>query len=411
MEQTQAQTSKARQMLDFAAQHFDHLSHLPKALFDVKIQIVTLRGPLRRSDAVATLLYVGRGVNLVYLQKNIFKEVEVVARQTATLFAAKSKLAAREATVDATFVDIGWPYHGLINKGGDYLEIPDWVDMYVPLHGTWEDVEKRFRQTTRRNDLRLMRRNNYTFEARTDDDTITGFYDDYYLPFINHRHAGEVIVSSRKLVERRARQGAILRVNREDGPVAASVVYPQDGVLHSLWTGVPAHFVENPPEASISALNYFCLKYAYDNGYKVVDLMGTRAFPTDGIFQFKRRWGAIADDSFSPSSILFKPAANSLKAAQFCESYPVLARRNGTLEQVLCNTSPEFDDAECNSLVSRFACEGIDRVTVVNVSETRAGSAPQITSKYPNVRVIHRDLATFAESYTRSFDPNSAHPN
>lgn len=54
----------------------------------------------------------------------------------------------------------------------------------------------------------------------------------------------------------------------------------------------------DPPEAALSAL-YFCsLQYAFDQGVKAGNFMGTRAFPDDGLFQFKRKWGVNAGVKF-----------------------------------------------------------------------------------------------------------------
>lgn len=77
-----------------------------------------------------------------------------------------------------------------------------------------------------------------------------------------------------------------------------------------------------------------------------------------------------------------------------------MARRNGKLEQILCATGPELGDADCKGLVSSFACEGRGRAIVIRMHETGAHVAQLITSKDPNVQVIHRGIETFSHDFS-----------
>ncbi|MFK7856676.1 MAG: hypothetical protein AB8B79_21345 [Granulosicoccus sp.] len=376
-----------------------------KAIFGFKVDIISLRGQIRGTDETIEILYAGRRLNLPYLKKTFFAPGEVLEShsQSANLLTFRRSMKTSEPAADVVLMDIGWPYHGIINKQGEYLELPDWLNMVVPINDDWESIVKRFRRTTRNNDLRLIRRNQYHCEESNDPEIIRNFYDDFYLPFVTHRHGGDLILSTRKHIEKRAKQGTILQVVGDSGPVAAGVVYPENGVLYFLWTGMPASCIENPPEAAISALSLFCLRYAFDHSFESVDFTGTRALPKDGVFQSKRKWGAIVEDSFSPSSILFKPAANNMKAAVFCEQFPLVARRGNDLELVVCVRVPNFDDSECERVLSRFFCEGIGQVTVVHLSEQCQDANLNARSKHPNVRVISSDLARFTRFYRRDF--------
>lgn len=144
--------------------------------------------------------------------------------------------------------------------------------------------------------------------------------------------------------------------------------------------------------------------HAYDQSLTADDLMDTRAFPIDGVLQFKRRWGAVLDDFNSPSSILFKPLKDNAKAANFSQQFPLIARRDGALELVVCSLEPEFDDAACKRTLSSFYCDGIDQVTVVHLSDQYASTTLTVSKAYPNVRVVRCTLQDFSQYYTRDFN-------
>lgn len=397
--------SSLKDALEFISTYSSLLPEAGRAIFSFKVDIITLNGKIRGKDETIEVLYAGRRLNLPYLKKTYFAQGDVLESKSrsANLLSFRRNMKTAELAADVVFIDIGWPYHGAINRHGEYLELPDWLNMVVPVNDDWESIVKRFRRTTRNNDLRLIRRNQYRCEPTNDPDVIKNFYDDFYLPFVTHRHAGDLILSTRKHIEKRAQQGTILQVVGDDGPVAAGVVYPENGVLYFLWTGMPATCIENPPEAAISALSLFCLRYAFDHSLESVDFTGTRALPKDGVFQSKRKWGAILEDSFSPSSILFKPANHNLKAAVFCEQFPLVARRGKDLELVVCALTPEFGDSECERVLSQYFCEGIGQVTVVHLSDQYQGVSLHALSKHPNVRIIGSNLERFARFYRRDF--------
>lgn len=384
--------------IQFVKAYGQHLPMAAKAIFTFRVDIVCLSGRVRGGEDEVLMLYVGRRMNFPFLSKNFLEDAQAIETHSANLLNFRRKMQALQVTADVIVLDVGWPYHGFINRRGDYLELPDWLNMAVMVGDDWEAVVRSFRHTTRNNDLRLIRRNQYHCELSNDPDVVSRFYDDFYMPFVKFRHNEDMIVAPRRHVERRARQGCVLQVVGEDGVVAAGVVYPEDGVLYFLWMGMPAKYVESPPEAAISALYYFGIRYAFDHALEAVDFTGTRAFPNDGAFRFKRKWGAILEDSFSPSSILFKPA-NSLKAARFCERFPLVARRNDGLELVLSVTKQAFSDADYRRAMSTISCEGIDQVTVIHLSDQYDGDPFAFADQGTDVRVISCDLESFASCY------------
>jgi len=368
-----------------------------------KFQVVVkvLRGQMPGSDVTITMLYVGRQLNYAHYTKKYFVEVETLFSKTATLLTYRNAMQEAEKDVDVVFVDIGWPYSKRINKDGTYLELPDWLCMTVPLQDTFEGTVQNFRKTMRKNIGRLIRKNNYRCIRANDLVTVKRFYKTFYEPFIMSRHGDETHLTSRILIEERALAGTILQVEGDDGVVAAGVYFPVGGTLRLLATGMPEEYLDNPPVAAMQALYYFSLEYAHDQGLKEVNFMGTRAFPTNGLFQFKRKWGAQADDSFSINSVLFRPNSTAA-AAKFCERFPMIARVDDSLHLVVSSTDEHYGADEGTKTIADYHCGGLDHVKVVHVTDTQSDGVDTVASDGLTIHVESGPIASFPDRFVRN---------
>jgi hypothetical protein len=396
--------SKAKQackrLLSFIQLYGQHLPLACGMLFSMRCRVVLLRGTMKGGGSLS-LLYAGRGKNYHYLLKHLFEECAAVEEQKTTLPAYGRHLARLEPRADVVVLDIGWPYHRPINRNGRYLEVPDWLNMDLELADSWEETVRLFRHTTRRQDLRHIRLEGYRCEATSDRAALERFYDTMYLPFIGSRHGHDAVKASRRHVIRRGRQGCLLQIFKEDRVVVAGVVYPDDGVLFFLWMGMPADCIDEPPRAAVSALYYFGIRHAHDHDLWAVDFTGSRAFLDDGAFRFKRKWGAVADDSFSPSSLLIRPKNGHLDAARFCQRFPVAARRGGALEGLFLCLDEKIDDEWLERLDAQYGCEGIDRMTVVDCSGNTEAGGREISIGQRTFRVIAAGPANFADHFAK----------
>ena len=390
---------KPVEAFEFVRLYSQHLPQAFNAIFSMPCAVTLLQGVLKGSDETITVLYVGRRLNYPYLCRMMFEEHEEVESEISNLFAFRRHMERMADTADVVVLDLGWPYNRHYSKRGGYLEVPDWINLAIDFPEKWDDVVRNFRRTARKHDLRLIRRNGYRCETVRSRAAIETFYDDMYLPFVKHRHSAESVIAPRHHVIKRGLQGQLVQVMRGDDIVAAGVIYPEREIMFSLWMGIPRKYVNEQPEAAISALYFFGIRYAFDNGYEVFDFTGTRAFLGDGAYQFKRRWGPVIEDGFSPSSILIRPKNGNRKAALFCQQVPVLARTEVGLEAVFVRAEGEVAKDASARLEKDYGCAGIDRITVIEVSgknETRSMPIGEAGCQY---RVIECPLESFADTY------------
>ena len=385
----------------FVKTYSQHLPLAFGAIFSMPCAVMLLRGTGKNPDGPVVVLYVGRCVNLRYIARILLGDYEVIERVDSNLFGFRRHQRRLESSADMTVFDIGWPYHRRLRDRHRFLEVPDWVNMAVELEDEWDDVVRGFRHTARNNDLRLIRRNGYHAEASRDQAEIEHFYDHMYLPFVRGRYADDAVADPRRHVIRRARQGWLLKVLSGEELIVAGVVFPEDDVLYFLWMGFSGQCISEPPEGAVSALYYFGIRHAFDEGLSAVDFTGTRAFLNDGAFRFKRKWGPFVEDTFSPSSILLRPANGSERAAKLCESMPVLARDGGELDLRCVVRDRRVDVDTFQRLEKDFACPGIGSITIVDLGSDGYAPAVAANGATARYRYIRGRLDAFGDDYVR----------
>jgi len=383
----------------FIQDYGQHLPLVAKAIFDFSCTVMTIRGSIRGSDDSVVLLYVGRRWNEEFLLNLFFDSHEILFCDDVNVFTARARSEVLARDADIEIIDIGWPYGGRFKKRQHYLEFADWLNMVLPLKGDWDDIVRSFRNTTRNNDLRLIRRNEYRFEVTNDQRIIESFYDDMYVPSASHRHGAASIVAPRKHVLKRAQQGELLQIYMENQLVIAGVIYPEDDVLYFLWQGSPSRFQERPAEAAASALYYFGIRYAFEHGMTAVDFAGTRAFLDFGDFRFKRKWGAMVDDSFSPNSVLLRPLNNHDNTILMCESIPLIARSDDGLEAVIVRSGKTANTEMLERLAKNYNCAGLDRILVIAVSDEAPGTLASREIRGRDFKVIQCEQDQFSGYY------------
>lgn len=390
--------NKAAGACRFVRNYGQHLPLAGEAVFSYRCTLKRLEVTLKDRAESLSVVYVGRGMNYEWLMHTLFAGRRELESVESTLWSCRSVLEGMAGEADVVIADIGWPYHGAFDRRRRYAAVPDWVNMTVVFPEDWEGVVRNFRRTARRHDLRLIRRNGYRCERVRDRRAIERFYDDMYVPFVRQRFSDASAVAPRGHVIRRALQGYLLQVMRGEDVVAAGVVYPEGEIMFSLWLGLPRRYLDAPPEAAMSALYWFGMRAAFEDGCRYFDFGGTRAFLNDGPYQFKRRWGPVVEDEFSPSSILIRPRASS-KGAAFCSRVPVLKRTARGLEAVFVWPEEAADAASFARLEKEYGCAGIDRMTVIEIS---GGNE---TVRVPNedggceYRIVRCPLARFVEHY------------
>lgn len=377
--------AKARRFIELYGQH---LPLTIPAIFNIRCRILRIDGVLRRGGSALSVVYAGRGRNLPYFLKSTFARYEVREECRATVFSFRERAERWAADADVYIADVGWPYDASINRDGRFLAMPDWISMGVDLADTWEGTLANFRRDARKNDLRLIRRNEYRYETTSTRAEMKRFYDEIYVPYTKFIHDADSLITPKHHVVSQGCKGSLIKVFNDTELVSAGIVVPAGDVLVSLWMGIPEHLHRDRPEACISALYLFFLQYAQEHGYSAVDFAGTRALLDDGALRFKRKWGAVVEDTFSPNAVMIRIISATPGALAFCRSMPLLARSRHGLEAIVFTDGQDEGANGAEALLSRYRIGGLDRMVIIStagreqtVSLEQADDLPVLTGK------------------------------
>ncbi len=376
-----------------------HRHQLPLALgaiFRIRCRVALVRGTLRNSDQMVTLLYAGRLRSRTWLLNLAFSSWQEITGLERNVFTFRSAHRALIPRADAEVLDMGWPWDALARRGRRYLQIPAWISMRMSLPRDPEALQWRLGATLRRKELPRIHRAGFCCEVSRDPALVRAFYDTLYLPAVRHRHGDGAVIASHRLVQRRARRGWLLRVMQDDRVAAAGVFYPQGDTCHFLWMGTADGF-----DGAATALYWFGLQHAIAQGYRHADFGGTRALLSDGALRFKRKWGAQCEDSDDPGAVQLAACNDSVAAWRFLAALPALVRTRDGLQAWLV-AGPDAATTD-QTLLQLLRAQGPAALGVTQA--TMLASAPGACTQFPpgpagcQYRIVRTRRGNFARHY------------
>ncbi|MGH3244281.1 MAG: GNAT family N-acetyltransferase [Spirillospora sp.] len=163
------------------------------------------------------------------------------------------------------------------------------VDLSGSGSGEWRKaVSRRERQwfNARRNARDLL------FEVVSDDDSFNFFYDRMHVPTMRLRHGERARSETKQSAYECLFRRGVLGFARIEGERSAGVLCRRDGdVLTVRLLGVRDGAKQHHDEGAMKILYHLMLEWADENGIRQVDFGAVEPWLSQGIFQWKRRFG------------------------------------------------------------------------------------------------------------------------
>jgi hypothetical protein len=173
-----------------------------------------------------------------------------------------------------------------------WLTLPSWLDTGIPIADSIAATLAAQPQgrRSRESDLRRIRRAGFRPAIVRDAGAVRAFLRDWYLPYV-HARWGETCVDLDAGSRRRAeRWGEVLWVMRDGEPVAGLLLEDQGRELRMVVVGMVE--AANRRDGALAAAYYFAIDEAVRRGRRWLRTGGTRPVLSDGVLEFKRKWGA-----------------------------------------------------------------------------------------------------------------------
>jgi hypothetical protein len=210
-------------------------------------------------------------------------------------------------------------------ESGMWMQSPTWARMVFHYHPgePWEETEKRMRR--QKNNLRRMRQSDFEFTASHSDADFDYFYDHMHVPMMEGRHAGYGHVDNKESMRRLFHEGALFLVLHEGQRVAGGLVHFKGRSAFGIANGVVHGNAYWYDQGAVTLLYYETLRWFHTVGFASYDFGGVRPFQSDGLYQYKSRWGLTAEaDLWLGRSWLFWSPAGDPAADGWLRANPII---------------------------------------------------------------------------------------
>lgn len=293
----------------------------------LSFDIYRLEGIPENQNKPITMIYFQSGRGIGYLANEVFGDNGYRSEQVGSCRWWKLAKQAQAAAARADLVVIErntllqW-----IPRQGQWLRTPTWVSMAMEIdpHRPWEEVKNQMH--SQHSNIRMMKKWNFTYKVSHDPCDFDFFYERMYVPYIGKRYPETGFTDSKSHLRKIFERGFLAQIGLPDGePIAAVVSMRQGELQFSVALGVLDANTDWLNTGVLSALYYFQIKHAYDDGLRRIDAGGVRPFLKDGLFQYKYRWGLRPVlDYWNPREWLIWNPNGSDAARQWAAEHPIV---------------------------------------------------------------------------------------
>jgi hypothetical protein len=191
----------------------------------------------------------------------------------------------RACGLDFLMYDVPLRLSGLLGRRRCFC-LPLWA------HGDLDSSLIDFKSRSLKEDIRKIRNKYaYTFEVTADRAGLKFFYDEMYVPYAKAQYGEELILDDFEDMVQAAENMEVLWIIKEGVRVAGMCFYYKEGKATLKSMGVLKGDEELVKSGAIQAMYYYMTNHLKDKGYSRAGVGGSRPFFTDGVLNFKKKWG------------------------------------------------------------------------------------------------------------------------
>jgi len=337
------------------------------------------------------ILYVGRQSRLPYILKLAGLDNSEVQSGGRVYFGNIRKKAVYSAeTADIVLIETGNFFSNKAKKKGFYL-IPEWVKFFLPVPDSVENFDRVIKKGLK-NEIRKIRKYSYSYEITRDTDKLVYFYHRMHVPYISNRHSYLPYIHDLSLFKRILKKGVILFVKADGEYLAGNILLLRNKTLWCKWAGVIDGSPEYLRKGVMGASDYFIIKWAIENKFETIDFGLTRAFFSDGVFCYKKKWG-MALSRYSLNSMFFglKVCRESEGVKNFLEKNPFVFYRDAGLEGFVTVTKEYQNKKSLPGIQRRFMIPGITKLNLLCLGDDSREFRKICEEEHPWLKCINKD--------------------
>ncbi len=258
---------------------------------------------------------------------------------------------------------------------GSWFSIPQWVRGHITLPLD----EKVLRHDSLKTTVRLIRRHGYESIVTRDENLFEEFYHRMHEPYIRQNYGAEACLDS--LAHKRANREKfdLLLVRKKSKPAenlaGVLIIYEPEGAR--LWyLGVLDGNIKLVHEGVLAALYIFAFEFLSGQGFKQVNMGGSRPFLRDGALNFKRRRSQrLTGCQWEGSALKILQLTPGVKS--FLRQNPFIFRSHGQLHGAIFADAP-LTAEKIIELHHNFFHPGFGRLIIWVIDNGDTGALPEL---------------------------------
>jgi lipid II:glycine glycyltransferase (peptidoglycan interpeptide bridge formation enzyme) len=199
------------------------------------------------------------------------------------------------------------------------------LSMILDISEPFEKIYNKFNKSAKE-DIRKVKRYNYTYEISRDLDKLKLFYNHMYVPYTYSRHGKLAICANFFTIRHLFERGSKLMLIKLDNKyIFGSLFFIKKDMVIGTHAGIMDEQIDCLKKSMSAASYYFSIIWAKENGAKFLDFGTCRPFLNDGLFQYKKKWGAAIEKANGNFEIFaFKTYSNDKGMQSFLENNPFI---------------------------------------------------------------------------------------
>ena len=238
--------------------------------------------------------YLGPGTSLRFLV-HLLQRLETLpqSRDSLPWWRVRSALPHLQEQCDLFILEM--PYRllealGFSQSPSSGILTTPWMRWYIPLEHPWDVIEAGFHRSAR-DDLRWAKGLTCTPSRQPED--LAFFYHTFYRPYLLERFGSLAEASSFEELRYFFRYGWLVWARDGEGNLLGALLCFAVGrafyaYVLALKPGLPRRITK----ATMAAWFAYLIRWAWQQGFAVLDLGFTRPLLNDGVVRYKRKWGA-----------------------------------------------------------------------------------------------------------------------
>jgi len=340
---------------------------------DLRVEALHLHFRSGYSNESLKILFIGSKDRLHFLRGLIgIDDFELCESAHLFLWEIKDYIKDREPEADAVVVNVNRILFGILFKpqGSDrYLRIPDCVQSVLKLPGSFEEVKKKFSESTLRK-IRNVIKEEYTCKELHDESALKNFYHEMYVPHCRKRFGKLAVIASYPKARRLLRTGFIVAVQKENECMSGAICRIRGDAFIFELVGVEngrPHLLE---KGALDALYYFCILSALEKNCGMINFGNSRPFLNDGLVRYKRKWGTgLIRNRKQQREIGIKCNGSSESGYHFfLDNYPVFLNEKGISALILSDEAKPVDMKYMRHIKKAYHCPGVERLVLLSPS-------------------------------------------